>query len=331
MKDFMSCVGRGARGLLLTMTAVAGLGFGTQVLAQAESSDPIKLAVNEWTAASVINQIAEAILVEAGYKVEKVSAGYLTQFTALEDGGLTASLEIWNTTAGEHWPKALATGKVIPIGALGLDPIEGWVYPEHLEEVCPGLPDWQAFKNPACVEALATPETFPKGRLLDYPADWFSGNDKKVPALELDLDVQPGGSEGAMAAEFKAAVAKKSPLVMQFWAPHWLISENDVGWVALPKGEPACHEDPSWGPNPNAVDDCGGVDITIEKTVWIGMEEKWPVAFRILKQFEIDNDSYANFAKEVDVNKRSVEDVANDWLKANEATWKGWIETAQKG
>lgn len=37
-----------------------------------------------------------------------------------------------------------------------------------MEEKCPGLPDWKALM--ACGEAFATPETMPKGRVIDYPA-----------------------------------------------------------------------------------------------------------------------------------------------------------------
>ena len=43
-----------------------------------------------------------------------------------------------------------------------------------MAQICPGLPDWSALTKPECLKALASPETFPNGRLLDYPADWGS-------------------------------------------------------------------------------------------------------------------------------------------------------------
>ena len=82
-----------------------------------------------------------------GYNVEYVSAGYYPQMTALEDDTITATLEIWSSNIGENYDKALATGKVIEIGDLGLEPREAWMYPKYVEAQCPGLPDWEALKN----------------------------------------------------------------------------------------------------------------------------------------------------------------------------------------
>ena len=84
------------------------------------------------------------------------------------------SPEIWLNNVGEVYPKVLAEGKIEDLGTLGLETKEGWIYPKFMEEVCPGLPDWKALVTPECISALATPDTMPNGRFLDYPADWGS-------------------------------------------------------------------------------------------------------------------------------------------------------------
>ena len=47
-----------------------------------------------------------------GYNVEFIVAGYTTQFEALQDGSLTATLEIWQFTGREQLERALASGNV---------------------------------------------------------------------------------------------------------------------------------------------------------------------------------------------------------------------------
>ena len=138
-------------------------------------------------------------------------------------------MEIWEQTIQKHFARALDSGQAVDLGDTGIDTTEGWIYPAYMEELCPGLPSYEALNS--CAQLLASPETFPKGRLLDYPADWAPDNDKRLKALGLNFTAIPPGSEGAAAAEYKAAVATKRPIVMMFYAPHWLFTETDPRWI----------------------------------------------------------------------------------------------------
>jgi len=106
-----------------------------------ESTDPIKLAINEWTGQHITTYVAGEVLKRMGYNVEYTTAGYLPQFEAIQDGTVTASLEIWSNNVGEAYDKAAATGKVVKLGDLGVVAGEAWYYPKYVEEKCPGLPD----------------------------------------------------------------------------------------------------------------------------------------------------------------------------------------------
>ena len=136
--------------------------------------DPIKLAMLEWTGAHISTHVYGQLLEKLGYDVEYVTAGNFPQFSGLADGTLSASVEVWLNNVGDIYPKALEAGDIVNTGMLGLETREGWVYPKFMEEVCPGLPDWQALNQPDCVGALMTPDTAPQARFLDYPADWGS-------------------------------------------------------------------------------------------------------------------------------------------------------------
>lgn len=293
-----------------------------------ESPDPIKLAMNEWTGQHITTHIAGEILKRAGYNVEFVTAGYFPQWQALADGTLTASLEIWSNNVGDSWEKAEASGKVVHLGNLGLDTNEGWLYPKYMEAKCPGLPDWKALVE--CSETMASSDTFPNGRILSYPADWGTRSADIIAGLELPYEAVPAGSEGALVAELKSAVVKEDPLIMMFWAPHWVLSEVDVAWVKLPDYDPACTEDAAWGPNPNAVNDCGVDVATTFKVGWVGMADKWPAAHKFLSSFQLAAPDQEPMMKAIDVDGQDLKEVTKAWVDANEATWKPWLDAAMK-
>ena len=316
---FAGLLGAAAVALGPVQAGAAGMGA---------TDETIKLALNEWTGQHITTHVAGEILKRAGYQVEYVTAGYFPQFTALADGTVSASLEIWSNNIGENWIKARDTGKVVHIGDLGLDTNEGWMYPKHMESTCPGLPDWTALAD--CVRTMATAETFPDGRILSYPADWGTRSVDMINGLGIPYQAVPAGSEGALVAELKAANEKKSPLIMMFWAPHWVLAEVDVGWVQTPKYEPACVEDPAWGPNPDAVNDCG-VDVAITfKVAWSGFEEKWPAAYKFLETFQMKDTDQIPMMAAIDVKGEDLAEVTTAWVDANEATWRPWLDAAMQ-
>ena len=49
--------------------------------------------------------------------------------------------------------------------------------------------------------------------------------------IELPFVPVAGGSEGAMIAELKSAVAAEQPIIMMFWQPHWIHAEITFDWV----------------------------------------------------------------------------------------------------
>ena len=75
-------------------------------------------------------------------------------------------------------------------------------------------------------------------------------------------------------AEFKAAVDKESALVMMFWAPHWLLFEHESGWVDMPE---------------DLVNKGSMQKPRVFKGGWPGMKDKWPVAYKFITNYQLDN------------------------------------------
>lgn len=300
----------------ITAVALAGLTSGPIMAAEVGTADePIKLAMLEWTGAQISSQIAGKILEKAGYKAEYVTAGNYPHFQGLADGEISASVEIWLNNVGDVYPKVLEAGQIEDLGTLGLKTNEGWIYPKFMEELCPSLPSWEALKDPACVGLLATPDTLPNGRFLDYPADWGSRAATIIADNSLPLTAVPSGSEGAMLAELRAAEAAKTPLVMMFWAPHFIFAEVEVGWIEMPPCVDQSNEHCIMPPDVN-------------KVVWSGFSQKWPAAHEVLKSFQLSTEDQQKMMLAIDEKGESLDAVTTAWVAENEAIWRPWVDAA---
>lgn len=314
----------------MTKTVLGALALSTAVflspaLAQ-DSTDPIKLTLHDWTGQLITTHLMGEILKKAGNNIEYVQADYLAQFAGLQTGDLDVAMEMWETTGREAMDAATATGKVENFGPTGLQAKEEWWYPEYMKEKCPGLPNWEALKDPACAEAFSTPETAPKGRYLGGAVTWGGFDEERVEALGLPFEVIHAGTDGALFAELESAYQRQAPIIMWVYAPHWAPVKYKGEWIEFPEYTKECYEDPSWGINPDAAYDCGKPFGNIWKVGWAGVKDKWPDAYKAIKAFTINNDEMGQMITKVDVDGQKLEDVVAEWMGANEARWSEWIK-----
>lgn len=66
----------------------------------ADSTDPIKLTLHDWTGQLITTHLMGEVLKKMGDSVEYVQADYLAQFAGLEAGDLHVAMEMWETIAG---------------------------------------------------------------------------------------------------------------------------------------------------------------------------------------------------------------------------------------
>ena len=276
-----------------------------------ESDEPIKLAIYEWTGQHIASYIAGHILEDMGYNVEYVTAGTFPSAYGLADGNLTATMEIWDNNMGEVWPKMLDEGKIENIGALGLDAREGWLYPVHVKEACPGLPAWDALQK--CSDLFANAETFPKGRFVEYPADWGARATELINSEGLEFETIPAGSEGALVAELKAAVTKKQPLLMMFWAPHWSLAEVETEWVDIPE---------------DLLDKYSLQIPTVIKAAWPGLKDQWPTAYKFVKIYQLNNQIQQVLMNQIDNQGQDPLVATKAWVDENKGYWQPMVDQA---
>jgi len=292
--------------------------------ASADSKDPIKLTIHDWTGQYVTTHIMGEVLKKAGDNIEYVQADYIAQFAGLESGDLTVAMEMWETTGKDAMDASLKTGKTVDLGETGMQAKEEWWYPSYMKEKCPGLPDWKALNK--CAEIFSTPETAPKGRYLGGPVTWGGFDDERVEALGLNYEVVHAGTDAALFAELQSAYQRKAPILLWVYAPHWAVTKFDGEWVEFPKYTPACYSDPSWGINKTMKYDCGKPFGWIKKVGWKGGEKKWPNAYKAIRNFKIDNKEMGEMIAAIDLDGKKLDDVVADWMKKNESRWKAWIK-----
>ena len=308
-----------------TLLAVAaGTCFIAPAAAQVESSDTIKLTLHDWTGQLITTNLMAEVLKKAGYNVDLVQADYIAQFAGLKSGDLHVAMEIWETTGRDAMDEATATGKVENIGETGMQAIEDWWYPSYMKEVCPGLPDWQALND--CAEEFATAETSPNGRYLGGPVTWGGFDDERVEALEMDFEVVHAGTDAALFAELESAYQRQAPIVLWVYSPHWAPSKYEGEFVEFPPYTPECYSDPAWGSNSSELYDCGKPRGPIWKVAWSGVKDKWPGAHSIIGEFNVSNDEMGQMVSAVDLDGKSVDDVVDAWMDANQDRWSGWLK-----
>jgi glycine betaine/proline transport system substrate-binding protein len=195
-----------------------------------------------------------------------------------------------------------------------------------MKEKCPGLPNWEALKDPKCAEAFSTPETAPNGRYLGGPVTWEGFDDERVVSLGLPFTVIHAGTDAAMFAELDSAYQRKAPIMLWIYSPHWAPAKYKGEWVEFPAYTKECYEDPAWGTNTSAQYDCGKPTGEIYKYSWAGMKDKWPVAYKVAKNYKIETDVLNGLSGQVDLEGKTPEDVAAAWIAENEATWKAWAQ-----
>lgn len=310
---YMSIVAAAIMALLISVTPV---------LAK-DSSDPIKMTLHDWSGQLITTKLMGEVLKKAGHNIEYVQADYIAQFAGLKTGDLHVAMEIWETTGREAMDEAVGSGKVVNLGKTGMVAIEEWWYPEYMEKLCPGLPNWEALKD--CAEVFSTAETAPFGRYLGAPVTWGGFDDERVKALGLDFEVIHAGTDAALFAELESAYQRKAPIILWLYEPHWAPAKYKGSFVKFPPYSKECYDDPSVGLNPNAAYDCGKPTGPIWKVSWAGLADKWPNATKTIKNFDLSNDEMGVMVTDVDLNKKTVDEVVATWMDANKDTWSAWI------
>jgi glycine betaine/proline transport system substrate-binding protein len=292
-----------------------------------DSSDPIKLPIHNWSSQIAGVYAVGAILEQAGNSVKYISAESTQVYTSMCEGDMDLVHEIWEGAFGVPFMRQVDAGCVIDAATHDAKTREDWWYPSYIEDVCPGLPDWEALND--CAWMFAIPGSGGKGHFLAGPVDWLKGDQERVEGLEMDFIVENARTAGALWAALETAYANQDPIVLFNWTPNFIEAMYDGKFIEFPAFDDRCRTVASWGVNPYRTHDCGNPKGGYVKLgVWSGFPDKWPNAYAVVQKMNFTNLDIAQLALYVDIDGMEPEDAANKWLADNSSRVNSWLAAA---
>ncbi|MEV7001281.1 ABC transporter permease/substrate binding protein [Streptomyces sp. NPDC093982] len=260
----------------------------------------IKLGYIPWDEGIASTFLWKELLERRGFEVttSQYSAGPL--YTGLATGQIDFETDSWlPTTHAEYWKKY---GKQ-------LEDLGSWYGPTSLELSVPSY-----VKGVDSLEDLKNNASKFKGKIIGIePSAGMMGllKDKvlKEYGLEDSYEVVDG-STPAMLAELKRAYAKKEPIAVTLWSPHWAYSDYDLTKLKDPKG--------AWGKG-------DGVHTLARK----GFADDNPEVGKWLKNFSMTEKQLTSLESQITkAGKGKEQDAVRSWLKQNPGLVDKWAPVA---
>ena len=224
--------------LFYTLVLLAGLST------VAKAADPIRIPVLNWSSQIVMANVMKQAFEELGYDVELVPSESATRYEAVRVGELHVAHETWQSTMAKPFYEAMDKGGLIDAGSHAAPTLEDMGVPQWVidENLCPGLPNWEALKSDECVANFQTPDSEGKGRWLEGPYEWHTDvmpNRLKGLGLDDKWMVKFAGSADALWAELAAAKKEGRGTVIFNWTPNFTDAEGFV-FIEFPEFFQGC-------------------------------------------------------------------------------------------
>jgi glycine betaine/proline transport system substrate-binding protein len=286
--------------------------------------EAITLAVNPWTG-SAVNAYVAQVVIEANLDtaVEIIDIDENATWVGLDDGSIDAVLEVWPSGhAADYETYITGKGSVVDLGKLGPSAKIGWYVPTFVVEEHPELATWEGFKDPELAKLFATAESGDLGQFTMGDPSYVTFDEQIIANLELPLKYVVAGSEAALLTSIDKAIADNTPILLQFWKPHWKQLEVDLTEVKLPEVTQECLDSAA------AADGGYACDYAVDelyKAANAGLEEKNAAVFSLLSKLTLTTEQQSEIAGYVDRDGMTPADAAQKWVDANADVWQAWL------
>jgi len=301
--------------------ALAGCGSAAPAVVPAPGSRPapcgaFTIAINPWVGyeadAAVVAYLAKH---ELGCAVVEKREPEEAAWKDLAGGRVDVILENWGH---DDLKRTYIDEKkvAVEIGLSGNKGVIGWYVPPWMAERYPGITDWRNLDRYA--HLFRTAASGNKGQLLDGDPTYVTNDEALVRNLDLNYKVIYAGSEAALIEAFQKAERDRTPLLGYFYSPQWLLSEIPLVHVTLPQYTPGCDA------NPRTVA-CDYQPYDLDKIANKAFADSGSPAVTLVKNFEWTNADQNQVARDITVNKLSLDKAAQNWLNAHRSQWQRWL------
>ncbi|MFN8022426.1 MAG: ABC transporter substrate-binding protein [Acidimicrobiales bacterium] len=287
------------------------------------TGEGITLAANPWTGSAVNANVAKVVLESLGTPVEILDIDENATWVGLDDGSIDATLEVWPSGhAADYETYITGKGSVVDLGKLGPSAKIGWYVPTFVIDEHPELATWEGFQDPELAKLFSTAESGPDlGQFLMGDPSYVTYDEQIIANLDLPLKYVVAGSEAALITAIQTAIDEKTPLLLQFWQPHWLQSKVDLTEVKLPDVTDECLASAAAGDGGYACD--YPVD-ELYKAANANLETKNPLAFKVLSNLTLTTEQQNEIAAMIDSDGMAPLDAAKAWVAANPDVVAAW-------
>jgi len=298
-------------------SVILALSLGAVTTAQAAKR--LTVPDPDWTGGVVTCRTIQYVLEnEMGYKVKTVSIPQGPGvWEGIRAGDLFYNCETWpsyNPTKEKYLSEYGGDGSVVHLGDTGIIGETAYWVPRYIIDgdaargIPASAPDLKSFKELNKYKHMfKSLESGDRGNLIGCPvAAWACEDQQRMDSLGVDFYAQALGSETAHWAEIQAKYKRGEPFIAYAWAPHWIHHALDLVEVELPA-------EASW---PD--------DITFKYANPDLMKEH-PEVVQLIKNHRLTNAQQAGMIYEIDFKKREVDEVVEEWMEANQDTWKKWL------
>ncbi len=288
----------------------------------ADSAEPIVIPTHNWSSQVVMAYVIGGIFESLGDNVEYVPADSQAVYEAIRIGDVTISHEVWQSTFGASFYNAMAKGGLIDAGTHSAATLEEMGVPQYVidNNLCPGLPNWEALKD--CKDVFATADSGGKGRWLEGPQSWHGDlMPVRVDALGLgdDYVVKFAGGADAIWAELASAKKEGRGIITFNWTPNFTDAEGFV-FIEFPPYFDGCRvADGGDGA-------CGSPKGWLKKAANYKFPKTHPAAYSAFSKLDFTSTHIGQMAALVDIDGMSHQDAAAKWLADNEDVWKPFTE-----
>ncbi len=309
------------RNLILASAAAVAMSFAPSAYAQ-DSAEPIVIPTHNWSSQVVMAYVIGGIFESLGDNVEYVPADSQAVYEAIRIGDVTISHEVWQSTFGASFYNAMAKGGLIDAGTHSAATLEEMGVPQYVidDNLCPGLPNWEALKD--CAAVFATADSEGKGRWLEGPQSWHGDlMPTRLEALGLSDQyvVKFAGGADAIWAELASAKKERRGIITFNWTPNFTDAEG-FSFIEFPPYFDGCRvADGGDGA-------CGSPKGWLKKAANFKFPKTHPAAYTAFTKLSFSSADIGQMAALVDIDKMSHQDAATKWLAEHEDVWKPFTE-----
>lgn len=311
--------------LLFTVYLVTSSAIGKdagKISANKNKLNALVLPLNNWASQRVISKALGTIIQSLGKQVEYKNISSTDQWGALRKGLIHIQLEVWQVSMAKEFNRMVLQNHIIDAGTHKAKGKEDWWYPDYVEELCPGLPDWQAMN--ACSEIFSTASSHGKG--VYYAGPWDYGDGDIIRALNLNFTIHRFENDTQVWQQLAHAINMQQPIMLLNWTPNWTDSEIKGKFVKFPAYHPDCETKANWGLNKHRLKDCANPSNGwLKKAVWPQLESNYPCVFQLVKNINLSTTMIADASALRVVNNHSEEQAAKIWLKKYQKHVRKWL------